>query len=154
MRKSMFWVSTILAFGLASSQMILAQERNGLDGVWQVNVTVVDCTAGAPVRTVGSLQMFRHDGTFIETANGSNRGISEGVWHSAGWKTFDAVYWFYRYTATGTFASLAKSTDKITLGEDGQFTASGLIQDFDATGALISTDCYTHTAKRLTAPEW
>ena len=79
MRKSMFWVSTILAFGLASSQMILAQERNGLDGVWQVNVTVVDCTTGAPVRTVGSLQMFRHDGTFIETANGSNRGISEGM---------------------------------------------------------------------------
>lgn len=35
MRKSMFWVSTILGSGLAGSQTMLAQQSSALDGVWQ-----------------------------------------------------------------------------------------------------------------------
>jgi hypothetical protein len=148
----MFRICTIVAFSLAASQTILpAQERSGLEGVWDVTVTVTDCQ-GHPVRTVRSLQMFRRDGSAIETANTAMRGISEGTWSRAGWQTYDASYWFFRYTLpAGTFASFAQVKDVITLGPDpNQFTSSGTVQDFDANGNPISTGCFTHAANRLT----
>jgi hypothetical protein len=155
MTRSIFRICTILALGFAATHINLqAQERSRLQGVWDVSVTVTDCQTGAPIRIVRSLQMFRHDGTFIETANTASRGISEGIWTPTGGQTYDASYWFFRYKPDGTFASIAKAADMITLGQEaGQFTASGKIEDFDANGALISIGCFTHTAKRLITSE-
>lgn len=153
MKTSLFRICTILALGLAASQtMLQAQEGNGLLGVWNVSVTVVNCQTGAPIRTVHSLQMFSLGSSFTETANTASRGISEGVWSNAGGQTYGAFYWFYRYNTDGTFASLAKATNKIMLGDNGQFTASGVIQDFNASGQLISVGCVTQAATRLVSP--
>ena len=68
---------------------------------------------------------------------------------------YNASYWFFRYTLpSGTFASIAKVKDMITLNLDGdRFTSSGTVEDFDANGNLISTGCFTHTANRLTNSE-
>ena len=105
------------------------------------------------VRTVRSLQMFNHDGSFTETANTFLRGSSVGSWAHAGGRTFGANYWFFRYKPDGTFASIAKALDMIELSQDGsQFSASGTIQDFDANNSPISIGCFTHSATRLTAP--
>ncbi len=148
-----FFRSCILfTLGFAALQTsLLAQERKSLEGVWSVSVTVTNCQTGAPIRTVASLQQFRHDGSMIETANTAARGISEGVWGRADNHTVAAQYWFYRYKADGTFASRASITDKILLGSDGQFTSAGVVNDYDASGALLTTGCFTHTATRLSA---
>lgn len=151
MTRSMFRICSILALGFAASQMSLQAQASGrLQGVWDVSVTVTNCQTGAPIRVVRSLQMFRYDGTFVETANTASRGISEGIWRPTGGQTYGASYWFFRYKPDGTFASIAEAADLITLSQDpGQFTASGKIEDFDANGVLISVGCFTHTAKRL-----
>ena len=120
-----------------------------LEGVWNVSVNVTDCQTGAPIRTVVSLQQFLPDGSEIETANTASRGISEGVWGSAGGNDVAALYWFYRFNPDGTFASRATVTDKIVLGSNGQFTSSGTVLDYDANGKLLTTGCFTHTATRL-----
>lgn len=153
MKSSFFRICTVLALGVAASQIALqAQEGDALKGVWKVSVTVTNCQTGALIRTVSSLQQFRRDGTILETANTASRGISEGVYSDAGDRTYNATYWFYRYNPDGTFASFAKVTDKIKLGEDGEFTSEGVVLDFTATGTLISTGCFVHDAKRLTLP--
>jgi hypothetical protein len=154
MTTSIFRICTVLALGLAGS-LLPAQERSGLEGVWDVSVTVTNCQTGAHIRTVRALQMFRRDGSILETANTALRGISEGSWSPAGWLMYNASYWFFRYTLpSGTFASIAKVKDMITLNLDGdRFTSSGTVEDFDANGNLISTGCFTHTANRLTNSE-
>ena len=152
MTHRIFRVCTLLTLGFAASQTILpAQERNELEGVWSVSVNVTNCQTGAPIRTVASLQQFRPDGSMVETANTASRGISEGVWGSAGGKDVAALYWFYRYNPDGTFASRASVTDKIVLGAKGEFTSTGMVLDYDATGKLLTTGCFTHTATRLSA---
>ena len=149
MRTSRF-CCTILAIGLtASIPTLKAQERETLDGVWNVTVTVTNCQTGALIRTVGSLQAFHPDGTVVETANTASRGISEGTWHQDGHRTYDATYLFFRYKPDGTFASLAKVSDGITLTSEDKFTSAGTVEDFDATGTLISTGCFVHSADRL-----
>jgi hypothetical protein len=98
-----------------------AQEERSLVGTWDVHVTVTDCH-GNPVRTVRSIQTFDKSGSMTETANTASRGISLGVWshQHEGDQIFPASYWFFRYTAIGTFASFAKVLDTITIGPDGR----------------------------------
>jgi hypothetical protein len=154
MTKSIFRICATLALALTASQTILlADEAQGLVGVWDVTVTVKDCQTGALIRTVRGLEMFDRNGSFTETANTFLRGISLGTWAPAGGRMFGAAFWFFRYKPDGTFASLAKVIDMIVLSQDGNhFSTSGTVQDFDATNSLISTGCFTHSATRLTAP--
>lgn len=153
MTTSFFRIYMVLALGIAASPIVShAQQGNTLKGVWDVTVTVTNCQTGALIRTVRSLQQFRPDGTTLETANSAARGISEGVYSAAGDHTYNASYWFFRYKADGTFASIARISDLITLGEGNTFTSAGTVLDFDATGALISTGCFVHSATRLTLP--
>jgi len=149
MKTSMFRICAILGIGLAASLQTLHAQQRTLEGVWNVSVTVTDCQTGALIRTVNSIQAFHPDGTETETANTSSRGISEGVWKPDGAGMYAASYWFYRYTSTGTFASIATVTDNIKLGSDGHFTSTGVVIDHDANGNLISTGCFIHTAYRL-----
>ena len=154
MKTSFFRICMVLALGAAASPMVIqAQQGNTLKGVWDVTVTVTNCQTGALIRTVRSLQQFRPDGTIVETANAASRGISEGVYSSAGDHTYNASYWFFRYKADGTFASIARISDSITLGQDNTFASEGTVLDFDGTGALISTGCFVHSATRLTLPD-
>jgi len=156
MTKSIFRIFMILALGLAVAQTTLsAQETRRLQGTWDVSVTVQDCQTGAPIRNVRSLQGFFRDGSFTETANTSLRGTSVGAWNHTGGHSYSARYWFFRYKPDGTFASIAQAIDMITLSPDGtQFVASGTIQDFDANNVSLSIGCFTHAAKRLTAPHF
>lgn len=148
MKTNMLRICTILAIGLVASIQTLQAQQHTLEGVWNVSVTVTDCTTGVPIRTVHSLQAYHHDGTVNETANTALRGPSEGVW-KAGGGTYDDSFYFYRYTSTGAFASLAHATDTITLTDAGHYTSVGKVLDFDANGNLISTGCVIHTAYRL-----
>jgi hypothetical protein len=150
MKTNMLRICAILAIGLVASLQTLQAQPHTLEGVWNVSVTVTDCNTGAVIRTVHSLQAYHHDGTVNETANTALRGPSEGVWRAAGGQTYSDSFYFYRYTSTGTFASLAHGMDTITLSSDaGQYTSTGTVLDFDANGNLISTGCVIHTAYRL-----
>lgn len=149
MKTSWFRICAILALGLATCQMTLhAQEGSGLLGTWNVTVTVVNCQTGAPIRTVHSLQMYSLGGSFTETANTALRGISEGVWTNNGGQNYTAHYWFYRYNPDGSFASFAQATNKVTLGDNGTFTAVGIIDDAWANGTN-TVGCVSQTGTRL-----
>ena len=151
MTKKMMCTLAILALALLGAQSMFAQSANSVEGTWEVSVQVVNCTTGTVIRNVTSLQMFSHDGKITETAFTASRGPSVGQWKGTGGKTFSDMFWFFRYTPTGTFASLAEGQDAITLSPDGStFASTGTVQDFDANGNLISTGCVTHAAVRLT----
>lgn len=153
MTKTMFRALAAIAIAFSGSQtLLMAQGPHSLEGTWDVNVTVVNCQSGALIRTVSSLQMFSHDGSFTETANTFLRGSSLGKWDHAYGNVFTATYWFFRYNADGTFKSIAEGLNKEELSGDGtHFTASGTVTDYDATGNVLSVGCVTQAAKRLTA---
>ena len=148
MKPSMFRIGTLVTCGLAAS-LLSAQERRGLEGVWDVSVTVTDCH-GTTLRTVHSVQLFHSDGSVIETTNLGSRGISEGVWKRSMDRVYEATYWFFRYPPPlGPFASFAIVKDTITLdSDDDHFTASGTVEDQEASGTTM-TSCFTHTANRI-----
>jgi len=119
-------------------------------GIWDVAVTVVNCQTGASIRNVHSVQMYQPDGAFSETTSIGTRGSSLGYWYNQELQRYGANYFFFRYNADGSFASIAKAINTITLSSDGNsFMVAATIQDYDANNTLISTGCVTQTAKRL-----
>jgi hypothetical protein len=153
MTKNIFRICTILALGAAALQTTLsAQNNHTMTGVWDLTVTVVNCSDGTPIRIVHSLQLFVADGSLSETANIASRGSSVGTWSREGGRMYSSNYWFYRYTPAGTFASQAEGLNAIELSKDGNhFTAKGTVQDRDATGVLLSTGCVSQIATRINA---
>jgi len=151
MTKTLFRVFAAMAVVLTGSQALQAQGTQGIQGTWDVNVTVVNCQSGAVIRTVRALQMFSHDGSFTETANTFLRGSSLGEWDHTTANGYTSTYWFFRYNPDGSFKSLAEGINKEQVSDDGTtFTATGSVTDFDAAGNIISTGCVTHAARRLT----
>lgn len=145
-----------IAAAVGSAQQVDAARPNArqsgvsIVGVWDVAVTVVDCQSGALIRNVRSVQLYQPDGTVSETSSLGNRGSSLGYWFREEGLVFGANYFFFRYNPDGSFASMAKAANIITLSPDGsQYTVTATIKDYDANNNLISTGCVTHTAKRL-----
>ena len=139
----------MVALGLAAVCLLPAKEKSGLEGVWNVNVTVTDCQ-GNVVRTVTSVQLFHPDASITEASNLSSRGISQGVWKRVGYRTFNASYWFFRYPPPiGPYTSFATLTETITLDWDNEhFSSSGTVEDLLSDGTTVK-GCFTHTATRL-----
>ena len=149
MIKRIVHVCAILAMALTGAKMVRAQNPH-IEGVWDLNVTVVNCQTGALIRTVRSLQMYNPDGSINETANTFLRGSSVGTWGHAGAQDYAVQFWFFRYNPDGTFKSFAEGLNKVELSGNGShFTATGTITDYDATGNVISVGCVSQSARRL-----
>lgn len=150
MTKLVFRISTLLLALAASQTLLHAQRPHSIEGTWEVNVTVVDCQRGTPIRIVRSLQLWSRDHSFSETANTYLRGSSVGAWAHDDRDTYIPTYWFFRYNADGTFKSMAEGLNKVTLSDDGKtFTATGTITDTDINGNVLSVGCVSQAASRL-----
>jgi len=147
-----------IAVAVGSAQQVDETQANArrvgqaatIAGIWDVAVTVLNCQTGALIRNVHSVQMYQPDGAYSETTGLGTRGSSIGYWFLEEGQNYGARYFFFRYNPDGTFASIAKAANTITLSPDGsQFSVTATIQDYDANNNLLSTGCVTQTAKRL-----
>ena len=143
----------VLAAAIAftgSQTLLLAQGNHSLEGVWDINVHVVNCQSGALIRNIRTLQMFSHDGSVTDTASTYLRGSGLGSWSHVSADDYVARFWFFRYNPDGTFKSLAAGLNKYDLSGDGDhFTVTGTVTDYDATGNVISVGCVTQAAQRV-----
>ena len=115
-------------------------EGAAIVGIWDVAVTVVNCQTGAVLRNVRSVQMYQADGAFSETTSLGTRGSSIGYWVHQEGQNYSANYFFFRYNPDGSFASIAKAANTITVSPDSnQFSVTATIQDYDANNNLLST---------------
>ena len=168
MKKGIFRSCTILVLGFAATQTIAsAQERRdaeetpGIEGVWFVVVTPVDCNTHQVIPNTVSfraLNMFSHDGSFTNDAallvpNTPRRSSGLGRWQHTQGQMFTATFQFFRYNPDNTFLVMRQVTLKtITLNGD-QFTSFDQFQDFDANlnpiTSVGSQGCNIETARRL-----
>jgi hypothetical protein len=125
---------------------------NGLEGVWDVTVTIRDA-AGNPLRSFRAMNMYMAGGQFEEFGVGTpvgQRGPGMGVWQGEGGRRYDALLEFFRFNVDGTFAGTQKVTRTVELSEgEDKFTSSASIQILDINGQLIQSGYATETAARF-----
>ena len=130
------------------------QEQRGIIGVWDVSVTVVSCSTGAPQQPplphLGFL-MFADGGTMTEISEGSTRSAGVGTWRHIGGSSYANREIYYGYSAFGPPANgTTIITREINLGKNADEYASYATSDFyDTNGNLINTVCATATATRF-----
>ena len=126
------------------------RDRPGIEGVWDVNVTIWACDTGAPVGAVHAMNMFIEGGTLTETSNDLLRSSSLGTWRQVTKRGYTAVFRFFTFNPDGSVAGQNKITRAIRLGADANgFVANAVFQILDLNDNVIATGCATEVAKRL-----
>ena len=130
------------------------QEHQRIEGVWDVSVTVVSCSTGAPTSTIPHIAflMFADGGTVTEISEGSNRSAGVGTWRHLSGSTYTnrEVYYGYSAFGPGTANGTTVITREIELGKNANEYTSYATSDFyDTNGNLTNTVCATATATRF-----
>jgi hypothetical protein len=133
-----------------SAQERRGQEEQGIEGVWDISVTVRSCTTGAALFTGRVIHMFIDGGSLTEVADRANRSAGLGIWRHLGGRSYASVQKWIEYTAAGGDNGTGVVMRDIELSENGdKFTAKSTSELFNAAGQLISTGCATSTASRF-----
>jgi hypothetical protein len=139
----------------------LGSKGGRLDGVWQIQVTILsECgPTGVPVGGLPTIITFTRDGKVIETPGTLLLGplpvlrVSPGLgaWQHLGRRHYTAVFRFFRINVPAiTFAGTQKITEDIELSKDAdEYAATGTSEVFDTDGNLTQTSCITLTGTRL-----
>ena len=143
--KRIFVSCTVLILGLVAMQAIAsAEETPGLEGIWYVVVTPVDCHSGLVIPNAPifrGLYMFGHDGSLTNEAAfpvpSPRRSSGLGTWRHTEAQMYAGTFRFFRYNADGSFQTLRKVTTTIVLNGN-QFVSMDQFQDFDADSNPLS----------------
>jgi hypothetical protein len=126
------------------------QGRQGMEGVWDVSVTIRQCDTGAPLAAIHAMNMFIQGGTLTETSNDLLRSSSLGTWRQVSRRGYTAVFRFFTFNPDRSFAGRAKITRAIKLSADAnRFVANAVFEVFDVNDNLVESGCGTEAAKRL-----
>ena len=164
MRKMRFTLLSAMALAVLFTltiEALASEQGNRLDGVWNVQVTILSACGptGVPVGGLPSIIMFTRDGKVIETPGTPLVGppvvlrVSPGLgtWQHLGGRHYSVVFRFFRFNgADDTFVRTQIVYKYIELSKDGDaFTSTGTTDIFDTDDNFITTRCTKGTATRL-----
>lgn len=125
----------------------------GLVGVWNVQITRLNCVTGAVIGTAPAMITYTLGGTMSDAGvqvTPSLRGPGHGIWSFESTGHYSSAFQFFRFNADGTLAGRQVVRSSIEMGEDGDtLSNSATAQIFDVGGNVIATNCSTATATRF-----
>ena len=125
-------------------------EARKLTGNWLVTVTRINPPPTLPPTFLSLMTCFE-DGNVSEESNTTSiRSTGHGNWERIGHQQFARSINYFRFDATRNFLGMGRITATITLSEDGsQYVADAAVQNFDASGNLLTTLQSTEVGQRL-----
>lgn len=135
-----------------SAQSAAAQLRGDrIEGVWDSQVTITDCTTGNVLVTFRGLGLFARGGANTQT-NNQPPGLASpgfGRWDNLGGGHYLATLRFFAF-ANGVFTGVQRVARDIQL-DPGAATFSSVISTefFDPNGNLVGTGCGLEAATRV-----
>ena len=101
------------------------QEEQGIEGVWDIIVTVRSCATGAALFTGRVIHMFIDGGTLTEVADRANRSAGLGTWRHLGGHSYTSHHKYIEYSAAGSFNGTTVLTRELELSANAdEFTAT------------------------------
>ncbi|MEW5836437.1 MAG: hypothetical protein AB1832_15350 [Pseudomonadota bacterium] len=158
-RRSMFALATCLLAALAGTVSARQFTPDGwlpptlqLTGVWDVQVTLRNCTTGAALVSFPAMDLFIADGSSSEVGVGmppAARYPSFGRWHYIGPRRFDSRFSFFRFASDQSYAGTQDVHRTIVLSLDGNhYSSTSSVAIYDTQHHLLQTGCATESAVR------
>lgn len=143
----------MLVLGLtATAQSANVGSGNDLEGAWRLQVTVVDCNTGLPLRpTFHAVFTFAKGGTATVTTAGQLPSLFTpglGVWQHTQGHNYAAVTEAFVFSAGGAWIQTHRLTRAIQVDGD-SFTDQIALQIFDTSDHQIATGCGTSVGSRM-----
>jgi hypothetical protein len=127
-----------------------------IEGAWDVNVTLRNCSDGNEIRSFPRLNTFMQGGTMQETAAGGTaaqpalRTPGHGIWESVDVRSFRYSIKFLRLNADGSPAGFVRETRVVELSPLGtQYSATGTAFINLPNGTVIGPVCATEAGTKL-----
>lgn len=125
----------------------------GLEGVWNVQVTRLNCETGEVIGTAIAVLTYAQGGTMIDWGTGnppSRRSVGQGFWEHVSGRNFVSGFQFFRYNADGTLAGKQIVRAQNELSDDGStLTNVAAAELLDLNGNVIANNCSTAIATRF-----
>ena len=124
-----------------------------LEGVWDVQVTRLNCQTGAAIATFPTMLTYARGGTLSDWGTGnppSLRSPGHGIWSYESGRNYTSAFQFYRYNPDGTLAGRQVVRNQIVLSRFGSsFDVTTTAQVIDLNGNVIASNCSTGVGTRF-----
>jgi hypothetical protein len=129
-----------------------AVDADPIEGVWESDVTIKDCSTTAVLRTFKGVGLFHRGGAL--TADNSlpraTQGVALGNWRRGAGQAYTANARFLRFNPDGSLAGSQKLQRTVTLAADGNsFSGAVAGQVIDTAGVVLQAICGSETATRI-----
>lgn len=129
------------------------QNARRLEGVWNIQVTRINCQTGAVIAIFPAMHMYMRGGTMEDfgTQNSPTlRGPGYGTWTHESRRRYSLTFQFFRFNPDGTLAGRNVARQVNELSNDGNsLTQTSIAQALDTNGNVIGTNCAVATGSRF-----
>jgi hypothetical protein len=137
---------------IVSAQTVHAR-HNRIVGLWDVQVTVLNCSTGAQIATFPALHKYELGGTAQVVPGGNNpTGLSAhmGIWQPVRKNQYQLTFKMFRFDGAGTNIGWVVAENDIAISEDATaYAGSGRAEFFDSNGNSQGASCPTFTGTRF-----
>lgn len=143
---------TVTLRATATEAQTSRNQASRIEGVWDSDVTIQDCSSGTVLATFRGLGLFIRGGALEQTNNmpPTLGKAALGQWQYLGGSHYTAHFQFYRYDATGVWLGTQKVTRDIQLDPHGaSFTGVIASTLLDVNDNVIATGCGVEAATRV-----
>ncbi len=150
-----FLVISALTFGLVFAQDESKTQNGGgrLEGTWDVQVTIRNCSTGAAIRTFASIGTFMSGGTSLDSTSGISQSLKtpgQGVWSHISGNTYRFKFKSFSFDASGNFTGWTIISHEANLNHSADgYESAGTAEVYAPNGNLLFTGCATTTATRF-----
>jgi hypothetical protein len=154
--KTWLWKGVLAAviflpvLGGAAAEEQQGQEQRGIEGVWDVRITIVQCNTSQPILTGRAILMFGEGGSLTGVTDNFLHSAQLGTWRHLRGQSYEVVGRFFVFNANGSFAGTQETTAEVELSQNGnEYTDTATFELFNASDQVISSGCATATATRF-----
>ncbi|MGI9054769.1 MAG: hypothetical protein ACR2F2_03080 [Pyrinomonadaceae bacterium] len=131
----------------------LTGNQRGLEGTWDVLVTIRNCQNGAAIRTFPSIGTFMFGGTMLDSTSGTPQAAKtpgHGVWQHLTGRKYRFKFKSFTFDANGNSTGWTIITHEADLNRRASaYESAGFLQIYNMNGDLTFTGCATTTAVRF-----
>lgn len=135
-----------------SAQSSVDARQNRIVGLWDVQVTNLNCSTGAPLGSFRGLHKYELGGTaqVVPATNPALLSAHVGTWSYVQGNNYQLTFKMFRFDAAGNNIGWIVVKFNLETNEDATVEAGpGQSQVFDSNGNLVGAGCPTLTGTRF-----
>jgi hypothetical protein len=126
--------------------------QNRIVGLWDVQVTNLNCDTHAPLTSFRGLHKYELGGTaqVVPATNPAALSAHVGVWRHVRHNDYQLDFKMFRFDPTGTNIGWVIVTNIVEINDHGtEYRGAGQAEFFDANGNIVAKSCPTFVGTRF-----